>query len=106
MTPEEIKKVTELVQVLRDEVAHLKKFLNPVEHCDGTTAKGTTCRNKCVPGTKFCRKHSKECLPVPVPVPDEDEDDLSRLRAMLSSERWSDDIDNESLPELGKEFIR
>ena len=102
MTPEEIKKVTELVQVLRDEVAHLKKFLNPHEHCDGTTAKGTTCRNKCVPGTKFCRKHSKECLP----VPDEDEDDLTRLRAMLSSERWSDDIDNESLPELSKEFIR
>lgn len=100
MTPEEIQKITELVQVLREEVAQLKKFLNPTEQCHGTTAKGTVCRNKCVPGTQFCRKHSKEVTPV------QQEDDLSRLRAMLNTERWSDQLDDDSLPELGEEFVK
>lgn len=107
MNPEEIQKVTELVQVLREEVAQLKKFLNPNEQCHGTTAKGTVCRNKCVPGTQFCRKHSKEpVVAPPQPPPQDDEDDLTKLRAMLKSELWSEQLDNDSLPELGEEFIR
>lgn len=44
--------------MLRDEVAQLKKYLNPVDQCGGTTTKGGACRNKCVNGTKFCRKHT------------------------------------------------
>lgn len=103
MSPEELQKVTELVQVLRDEVAQLKKFLNPVHHCEGTTAKGTACRNKCVAGTKFCKKHT-------APTPSQDvqvnDDELSRLRVMLASESWCDQMDNDSLPELKEEFIQ
>jgi len=107
MSPEELQKVTELVQVLRDEVAQLKKFLNPVHHCEGTTAKGTACRNKCVVGTKFCKKHT---APAPAPATEppqaeHDVDELSKLRKMLASESWYDQYDNDSLPELGEEFI-
>jgi hypothetical protein len=105
MTPEEIQKVTELVQVLREEVTQLKKFLNPIEHCHGTTAKGTVCRNKCVPGTQFCRKHSKTVITEPIRE-ECDDHDLAALRTMLNNERWSDQLDNDSLPELGEEFIR
>jgi hypothetical protein len=106
MSPEELQKVTELVQVLRDEVAQLKKFLNPVHHCEGITAKGTACRNKCVVGTKFCKKHTAHA-PAPTPVQTEqDDDELSKLRKMLASESWYDQYDNDSLPELGEEFIR
>jgi len=101
MSPEELQKVTELVQVLRDEVAQLKKFLNPEHHCEGTTAKGTACRNKCVAGTKFCKKHTVSSIPQPTQT-----DDLSRLRAMLACENWCDQEDNDSLPDLSEEFIR
>ena len=69
MKPEEIVKVTELVQVLRDEVAQLKKFLNPIEHCNGITTKGAPCRNRCVSGTNFCKKHTV-ALKKPVPEPE------------------------------------
>lgn len=118
MNPEEIVKVTELVQVLRDEVAQLKKFLNPIEHCGGTTTKGAPCRNRCVPGTKFCKKHtvgSKTVVPVhkvePEPkIENIDSDFEKKLTALIKSENktfdWADsDIDDDCLPELGKEFI-
>lgn len=120
MNPEEIVKVTELVQVLRDEVAQLKKFLNPIEHCGGTTTKGAPCRNRCVPGTKFCKKHtvgSKKMVPVhkgePEPEPENDNIDVDfekKLSALIQSENktfdWADsDIDDDCLPELGKEFV-
>lgn len=88
MTPEEIEKVSKLVQVLRDEVAQLKKYLNPVDQCGGTTTKGGACRNKCVNGTKFCRKHTI--------VPQEPPKEYS----------WADEHDTDSLPELGEDFIR
>ena len=86
MSPEEIEKVSNLVQVLRDEVAQLKKHLNPIDQCEGITTKGGSCRNKCIGGTKFCRKHMKTVEP-----------------KVFS---WSDDHDNDSLPELGEDFIR
>jgi|TARA_B100001540_G_scaffold238203_1_gene212657 hypothetical protein len=116
MNPEEIVKVTELVQVLRDEVAQLKKFLNPIEHCGGTTTKGAPCRNRCVPGTKFCKKHtvgSKKVVPVSEPEPEienADSDFEKKLTALIQSENktfdWADsDIDDDCLPELGKEFV-
>ena len=116
MNPEEIVKVTELVQVLRDEVAQLKKFLNPVEHCGGTTTKGAPCRNRCVPGTKFCKKHtvgSKTVVPVHKVEPEienVDSDFEKKLIALIKSENktfdWADsDIDDDCLPELGKEFV-
>ena len=118
MNPEEIVKVTELVQVLRDEVAQLKKFLNPIEHCGGTTTKGAPCRNRCVPGTKFCKKHtvgSKKVVPIqkvePEPkIENNDSDFEKKLADLIQSENktfdWADsDIDDDCLPELGKEFV-
>ena len=116
MNPEEIVKVTELVQVLRDEVAQLKKFLNPIEHCGGTTTKGASCRNRCVPGTKFCKKHtvgSKTVVLVHKVEPEienADSDFEKKLTALIKSENktfdWADsDIDDDCLPELGKEFV-
>ena len=116
MNPEEIVKVTELVQGLRDEVAQLKKFLNPIEHCGGTTTKGASCRNRCVPGTKFCKKHtvgSKTVVPVHKVEPEienADSDFEKKLTALIQSENktfdWADsDIDDDCLPELGKEFV-
>mgnify|MGYP001224474929 FL=1 len=112
MNPEEIVKVTELVQVLRDEVAQLKKFLNPIEHCSGTTTKGAPCRNRCVPGTKFCKKHTvapKKSVPEPK-IENTDSDFEKKLTALIKSENktfnWADsDIDDDCLPELGKEFV-
>ena len=104
MSPEELQKVTELVQVLRDEVAQLKKFLNPAHQCEGTTAKGATCRNKCIVGTKFCKKHTIK--PEQPEQPENDNDDLARLRTMLASESWYDQGDNDSLPEFGEDFVR
>jgi hypothetical protein len=86
MTPEEITKVSELVQVLRDEVAQLKKSLIPIDQCEGTTTKGDSCRNRCVSGTKYCRKHTP---------PQEKPKQFS----------WVDEHDNDSLPELGEDFI-
>tara|TARA_B110000483_G_scaffold211483_1_gene259256 strand:- start:1347 stop:1613 length:267 start_codon:yes stop_codon:yes gene_type:complete len=88
MNPEEIEKVTKLVQVLRDEVAQLKKHINPIEHCNGTTTKGGSCRNRCIVGTRFCRKHTT--------IPQEEDKPFS----------WADDHDNDSLPELGEDFIK
>lgn len=85
MTPDEIEKVSKLVQVLRDEVAQLKKSLNPIEHCEGTTTKGDPCRNRCVSGTKFCKKHT--------------------LQEEPKKFSWVDEHDNDSLPELGEDFI-
>ncbi len=118
MNPEEIVKVTELVQVLRDEVAQLKKFLNPIDHCGGTTTKGAPCRNRCITGTKFCKKHtvgSKKVVPIqkvePEPkIENNDSDFEKKLADLIQSENktfdWADsDIDDDCLPELGKEFV-
>jgi hypothetical protein len=112
MKPEEIVKVTELVQVLRDEVAQLKKFLNPIEHCNGITTKGAPCRNRCVSGTSFCKKHTV-ALKKPVPEPEIENTDSEiekKLTTLIQNENktfdWADsDIDDDCLPELGKEFV-
>ena len=112
MSPEEIEKVTTLVQVLRDEVAQLKKFLNPIDHCEGVTTKGVPCRNRCVTGTKFCRKHTV-VLKKSVPVPDQtfendkiDDEFEKKLATMKQSNfDWANSDVDDCLPELGKEFV-
>jgi len=35
--------------------------------CKGTTAKGTPCRNRCLPDSEFCRMHHDRPPPVPKP---------------------------------------
>lgn len=35
--------------------------------CKGTTAKGTPCRNRCLPDSEFCRMHRDRPAPVPKP---------------------------------------
>ena len=89
---------------MRDEVAQLKKFLNPIDHCEGVTTKGASCRNRCVPGTKFCKKHTV-VLKKPLPVPDQEFE--NKLTSMKQSNfDWANsDIDDDCLPELGEEFV-
>ena len=46
------------VALLRQEVASLRS--SKKQPCQGVTGKGTPCRNGALPGTQYCRMHSRE----------------------------------------------
>ena len=57
------------VALLRQEVAALRESQNNSKKspCQGVTGKGTPCRNGAIPGSCYCRMHSREPKEVKVP---------------------------------------
>jgi len=61
-----LSEVLDILRDLQEEVRALKRPRPPAKiPCKGTTAKGAECRNKCVPGSEFCRMHDGKPPPVP-----------------------------------------
>ena len=64
----QISELTNLVQSLTTEVQTLKKMIpQPKKSCEGKTAKGLPCGNKCIDGERYCRMHLNKPEPVPKP---------------------------------------
>jgi len=64
----QISELTNLVQSLTTEVQTLKKMIpQPKKSCEGKTAKGLPCGNKCLEGERYCRMHLNKPEPVPKP---------------------------------------
>jgi hypothetical protein len=63
-----LSEVLVLLRELQEEVRALKRPRAIAKiPCKGTTAKGGECRNKCVPGSEYCRMHDGKPPPVPKP---------------------------------------
>ena len=58
--------VLDILRDLQEEVRSLKRSRAPAKiPCKGTTAKGGECRNKCMPGSEYCRMHDGKPPPAP-----------------------------------------
>ena len=62
---EELNKLREEVAELR--LLHVAKGGQKKDPCQGVTGKGTPCRNGALPGTQYCRMHSRGPKPVKAP---------------------------------------
>ena len=75
-----LSEVLDILRELQEEVRSLKRPRAPAKiPCKGTTAKGGECRNKCVPGSEYCRMHDGKPPPVPK-VPKEKKTKVKRVQ--------------------------
>jgi hypothetical protein len=78
--PMSLAEVLDILRDLQEEVRSLKRSRAPAKTpCKGTTAKGGECRNKCIPGSEYCRMHDGKPPPVPK-VPKEKKTKVKRVQ--------------------------
>ena len=73
--------VLDILRDLQEEVRSLKRSRPSSAKipCKGKTAKGGECRNKCIPGSEYCRMHDGKPPPVPK-VPKEKKTKVKRAQ--------------------------